>query len=283
VKTILRALGAALVTAGVLAVPSVAQAADDVPLFGALTERDANGRSVTYPIHRGETIPVVLGVTNRGTAPSAGVVVNIRTFNDLNLPRTFTNCLYYTDSNLDGAWCEFEPELPVGGTYALSPLQVSAEAEAKDISGSIVFQWFPKDWADKNGGIEKFAERDSGQGSTPVAGTGAKLALEPRELPVPAKTERVGFAYVKLVIPATTPPTTPPTTAPTSAPTATPTATPTGTAAAPATSPPAAGGSGGGLAVTGVNAIAIAGVGGLLLVAGVLAFLVTRRRNKFTA
>ena len=278
-KTILRALGAALVTAGVLAVPSVALAAEDVPLFGALTERDANGRSVTYPIHRGETIPVVLGVTNRGTAPSAGVVVNIRTFNDLNLPRTFTNCLYYTDSNLDGAWCEFEPELPVGGTYALSPFQVSAEAAAQDISGSIVFQWFPKDWADKNGGIKKFAERDSGQGSTPVAGTGAKLALEPKELPVPAKTERVGFAYLKLVIPATTPPTTAPTTAPTSAPTAT----PTGTDAAPATTPPADGGSGGGLPVTGINAVAIAGVGGLLLVAGVVAFLFTRRRNKFTA
>ncbi|MEU8236056.1 LPXTG cell wall anchor domain-containing protein [Actinoplanes sp. NPDC048967] len=279
-KTILRALGAAFVTAGVLAVPSVALAAEDVPLFGALTERDANGRSVTYPIHRGETIPVVLGVTNRGTAPSAGVVVNIRTFNDLNLPKSFTNCLYYTDSNLDGAWCEFEPELPVGGTYALSPFEVSAEDDAEDISGSIVFQWFPKDWADENGGIKKFAERDSRGDQAPVAGTGAKLALEPRELPVPAQTERVGFAFVKLVIPATTPPTTAPTTAPTSAPTAT----PTGTDAAPATTPPAdGGGSGGGLPVTGINAVAIAGVGGLLLVAGVVAFLVTRRRNKFTA
>jgi len=35
--------------------------------------------------------------------------------------------------------------------------------------------------------------------------------------------------------------------------------------------------------VTGINAVAIAGVGGLLLVAGVVAFLFTRRRNKFTA
>ncbi|GAA3902529.1 hypothetical protein [Actinoplanes auranticolor] len=280
-KTILRALGAALVTAGVLAVPSVAQAADDVPLFGALTERDANGRSVTYPIHRGETIPVVLGVTNRGTAPSAGVVVNIRVFNELRLPRTFTNCWYYTDSNLDGAWCEFEGDLPVGGTYALSPFQVSAAADAKDFSGSVIFQWFPKDWVDKNGGIKDSAEEHGGPGTTPVAGTGGKLTLEPKELPVPEKTERVGFAYVKLTTPTTTPPTTAPTTAPTSAPTATPTGTPA--APAPATTPPADGGSGGGLAVTGSNAVAIAGVGGLLLVAGVVAFLLTRRRNRFTA
>ncbi|WP_433719715.1 LPXTG cell wall anchor domain-containing protein [Actinoplanes sp. CA-051413] len=278
-KTILRALGAAFVSAAVLAVPSVAQAADETPLFGALTERDANGHSVTYPIRAGETIPVVLGVTNRGTAPSPGVVVNIRVFNELHLPRAFTNCWYYTDSNLDGAWCEFDGELPVGGTYALSPFQVSADADAKAFSGSVVFQWFPKDWVDKNGGIKESAEEHGGPGTTPVAGTGGKLALEPKELPVPARTERVGFAYVKLTAPATTPPTTAPTTAPTSAPTAT----PTGTDAAPATTPPADGGSGGGLPVTGINAVAIAGVGGLLLVAGVVAFLFTRRRNKFTA
>ena len=102
-KTILRAAGAAFLTAGVLAVPSVAHAAEDAPLFGALTERDAAGKSVVYPIRPGESVPVVLGVTNRGTAPSAGVVVNVRVFNDLNLPKAFTNCLYYVDSNLDGA------------------------------------------------------------------------------------------------------------------------------------------------------------------------------------
>ncbi len=281
VKTILRAFGAAFITAGVLAVPSVAQAADDAPLFGALTERDAAGKSVVYPIRAGETIPVVLGVTNRGTAPSDGVVVNVRVFNDMNLPKSFTNCLYYVDSNLDGAWCELDRELPVGGTYALSPFQVSAEAEAKEI-GSIVFQWFPKDWVDENGGIEKFAQRDSGQGTTPVAGTGAGLTLQPKELPVPAETHRVGFAYVKLVTPST-PPSSTPTSAPTAQPsTAQPSTAPT--SAAPAPGAPADGsGGGGGLPVTGANAATVAGAGGLLVLAGVIGFLLARRRTKFSA
>ncbi|GAA3348011.1 hypothetical protein GCM10020358_64860 [Amorphoplanes nipponensis] len=278
-KTILHALGAALVTAGVLAIPSAAQAAEDVPLFGALTERDKNNNSVVYPIQRGETIPVVLGVTNRGTAPSAGVVVNIRVFNDLNLPRTFTNCRYYTDSNLDGAYCEFDRELPVGGTYALSPFQVSAEPKAEDFTSSVVFQWFPKDWADKQGGIEKLAGNAGGPGGTPEAGSGGELTLQPQELPVPEQTQRVGFAYVALKTPPTSP-----TATPTSTPTSAPTATPTGTVAAPATTPPAdGGGEGGGLPVTGLNIAAVAGAGVLLLLAGVLAFLFTRRRNKFTA
>jgi hypothetical protein len=274
VKSILGALGAAIVTAGVLATPSAARAAEDTPLFGALTERTAEGKSVVLPIHQGETIPVVLGVTNRGTAPSNGVVVNIRTFRDLILPKTFTNCLYYTESHLEGAWCEFDQELPVGGTYALSPFRVSAEADAEDIGGSIVFQWFPKDWADSQGGIAGFAKEDSGQGTTPAAGTETALALQAKELPVPARTERVGFAYVRLV-----PPTKPPTSSPTSAPTATPTGTD------PAVTDPATGGTGGGgvLAVTGVNAVALAGAGLLLLLAGVAAFLLTRRRNRFTA
>jgi hypothetical protein len=43
-------------------------------------------------------------------------VVNIPVVDDLDLPRDFTNCRYYVDSNLDGAWCEFDQELPVGGT-----------------------------------------------------------------------------------------------------------------------------------------------------------------------
>jgi len=281
VKIILRTLGAAFLTAGLLAVPSVAQAADDVPLLGALTERDAAGKSVMYPIHQGETVPVVLGVTNRGAVPAKGVVANIRVIDDLRLPQTFTNCRYYVDGNLHGAWCEFASDLPVGGTYALTPFQLTATTDAKKFS-AVIFQWFPKDWVDENGGIEGFAKRDSGRGNAPVAGTGSALALEPRELPVPNETARVGFAYLKLV-----PPATPPAGgSPSATPTASPTATAPATTAPATTTPPATdtgGTGGGGLPVTGINAVAIAGVGGLLLAGGVIAFLLTRRRNRFTA
>lgn len=264
-KTYLRALGAAAMTTGVLAVPSVAYAADDAPRFAALTERDGAGRAIAYPIHRGESVPVVLGVANVGTAASAGVVVNIRVFNDVDLPRTFTNCQYYVDSNLEGAWCAVDQRLAAGsGTYALSPFQVAAAPEASaDRMPAIVFQWFPKDWADEHGGIAELAKKDSGQGTTPAAGTDGTLSLTAKDLVIPAETSRVGFAYVKLV------------TAPTPTPTAEPTAS---SPAIPGTTPPATG-SGGGLPVTGANAGALAAAGAALLGAGAVAFLAARRRR----
>ncbi|GLH96364.1 LPXTG cell wall anchor domain-containing protein [Phytohabitans aurantiacus] len=265
-KMYLRALGAAAMTAGALAVPSVAHAADEAPQFAALTERDESGRTISYPIRQGETAPVVLGVANVGTAPAAGVVVNVRTFNDVDLPRTFTNCQYYVDSNLEGAWCEIDQTLAADrSTYALSPFQVAAAPKAAaDRLPGIVFQWFPKDWIDENGGIEEFAKKDSGQGTTPVAGTGGTLSLTAKTLPIPAETNRLGFAYVKL---------------------ATPPATPTPSASVPATpsTTPPASGSGGGLPVTGTDAQTLGLAGGGLLIAGAAAFLIARRRRaRFT-
>ncbi|MEH1127798.1 LPXTG cell wall anchor domain-containing protein [Micromonospora sp. CPCC 206061] len=268
-KMYLRALGAAAMTAGVLAVPSVANAADDAPLFAALSERDEAGRAVTYPIRQGESVPVVLGVANVGTAASAGVVVNVRVFNDVDLPRTFTNCQYYVDSNLEGAWCEIDQELAAGsGTYALSPFQVAAAREARaDRMPAIVFQWFPKDWVDENGGIAEFAKKDSGQGTTPAAGTEGTLGLVAKQLVIPAETSRVGFAYVKLA----------------TVPSPTPTASPSGSSpATPGTTPPADG-SGGGLPVTGADGRTLGIAGATLVIAGVVAFLVARRRRaRFT-
>jgi LPXTG-motif cell wall-anchored protein len=266
-KMYLRALGAAAMTAGVLAVPSVASAADDAPRFAALSERDDAGRAVSYPIRRGESVAVVLGVANVGTAAAAGVVVNVRVFDDVDLPRTFTNCQYYVDSNLEGAWCEIDQELAAGnGTYALSPFQVAAAREARaDHLPAIVFQWFPKDWADENGGIAELAKKDSGQGTTPAAGTESALGLVAKPLVIPAETSRVGFAYVKLATPST------------------PSPSPSGSPpAAPATTPPASG-SGGGLPVTGADARTAGIAGAALVIAGVVAFLVARRRRaRFT-
>ncbi|MCW6007406.1 LPXTG cell wall anchor domain-containing protein [Micromonospora sp. CPCC 205371] len=131
---------------------------------------------------------------------------------------------------------------------------------------AIVFQWFPKDWIDDNGGIEEFAKKDSGQGTTPVAGTGGTLSLAAKELPIPAETNRLGFAYVKLVTPPATPTPSPSASVP----------------ATPDTTPPASG-SGGGLPVTGADAATLGIAGGGLLIAGAVAFLVARRRRaRFT-
>jgi LPXTG-motif cell wall-anchored protein len=278
-KIMVRAVGALFLAAGVLAIPSVAQAADGAPLFGALTERNEAGGAKVYPIHQGETVPVVLGVTNKGTGPSAGVVVNIRVIDDLDLPKSFTNCRYYVDHNLHGAWCEIAGELPVGGTYALSQFSVTAAPDAKTFS-AVTFQWFPKDWADKNGGIDGFAERDSRGGPAPVAGTGDELKLEPRELPIPAETARVGFAYLKLIAPPASPsPSDSPSPSPSDSATATATPTPTSTDAAGG----GGGGDGGGLPLTGTNTAFIAGAGAVLLLIGGIVVAAFRRRTRFTA
>ncbi|MEU8609274.1 LPXTG cell wall anchor domain-containing protein [Actinoplanes sp. NPDC048791] len=279
----LRALGAILLTAGVLAVPSVAHAADaDTAKLAALTELDSDGKVTAYPVKSGETVPVVLGVANLGTEPLPGVVVNVRVVNDVDLPKEFGNCQYYVDSNLDGAWCEIDRELAAGKTYALASFPVAAAAQARaDRWSSVIFQWYSKAWADRQGGIEALAKADSGRGTTPAPGPGADIDLTVRELPVPAEPRAIGFARVKLVLP----PTTEPTATPTATATATPTATPTTTepTAAPATTEPADG-SGGGLPVTGSQTATVAGIGAALLLGGAGALVVARRRRRsFTA
>jgi LPXTG-motif cell wall-anchored protein len=275
----LRALGAILLTAGVLAVPSVAQAADaDTAKLAALTELDSAGKVASYPVKPGETVPVVLGVANLGTEPVPGVVVNVRVVNDVDLPKEFGNCQYYVDSNLDGAWCEIDRELAVDETYALASFPVAAAAQARaDRWSSVIFQWYSKAWADRQGGIEALAKADSGRGTTPAPGPGADIDLTARDLPVPAEPRAIGFARVKLVLP--------PTNEPSPIPTATPTSSPATTepTAAPATTKPADG-SGGGLPVTGSQTATVAGIGAALLLGGAAALVVARRRRRsFTA
>jgi hypothetical protein len=83
-KGLLRGLGAAALATGVLAAPAPARAAEDYQApFVALTELDASGQPVVYPIPYGATPKpaggaIVLGVTNVGPAPLPGAVVEIR-------------------------------------------------------------------------------------------------------------------------------------------------------------------------------------------------------------
>ncbi|GGQ82176.1 LPXTG cell wall anchor domain-containing protein [Couchioplanes azureus] len=291
-KIYLRALGAGFVSAGVLAMPAAAAAepATDTAKVVAVDEYDAAGKPRMYPIHRGEEIPLTLRVANAGAAPTK-VVVNVGVVNDLDLPRSSENCWYYVDSNLDGAWCELDQELAAGAAYETSPVRIAATADAKpDRVQTVIHRWFTQDWAEKQGGIEALAKKDSGRGTAPVKGTRDTLRLQPKALTIPADAKWVGFTGVSLI----TPPG-----APTGTPTARPSATASAGAEAPAsagpsfppsvTATPAAAGAGGsagdgGLPVTGAKVATVAGGGVALLVLGLAGLLLARRRrNRFVA
>ena len=266
-KMYVRALGV-LAAAGVLLAPSVAaQAAAATPTLTALTERTDAGLPVSYPIHPGETISPVLGVVNSSSETVAGVVVWIHVLNDVDLPKEFTNCQYYVDSNLDGAFCEINQKLPVGESYELSPFHVSATADATELS-SIVFRWYTKAQADAQGGIEAMAAAAAHSGTAPAAGTGGELALTARDLPPSPEPNSIGFSYLKLVTASPSP-----SGSASPSPTASASSSPAGV---PATTAPA---DASGLPVTGSKTAAAAGIGALLLLAGTIGFLLARRRR----
>ncbi|MFI2649814.1 LPXTG cell wall anchor domain-containing protein [Micromonospora fulviviridis] len=275
------ALGASVLAAGVTALPSAGHAAPapDSATLAAVTELDpATGLNKKYPVKPGEVVPAALGVTNLGDAPVAGLVVQIRVLDDLDLAVKHDNCWYAADSNLEAAWCEFDGELAAKQTLAIVGDVVTVKADARpDKVTSIVFHWYGKQWVDAQGGVRQLADGDASQGTKAVRGTEAALTLAERELPLPETPRPINFAYAQLVTPPTTQPTptATPTTAPTAIPTggAEPTATPTGAPGA------GASGGGGGLPVTGANIGVLAGVGGALLLLGGGGYLIARRRR----
>lgn len=275
-------VAAAGVAVGILGLPGAALAAGgDTAHLAALNDRDKNGKVVEYPIHPGETVPVVAGVVNQGDQPVDGIVVNARLVDDLNLPAESSNCLYYVDSNLHGAWCEIDGPLAPGAKFALSPLHVSAAKDATNPGSSLMVSFYSKRWADAQGGVEALAKADAGRGTTPAAGTGGTLSLTPApDLPLPAEPKRIGFVPVKLIVPSSSPSS--PSTGP-----GTGTGSPSHPATSPATASASAGGTagqgahgtGGGLPITGSKATVVAGLGAALLAAGGAIFFVTRRRR----
>jgi LPXTG-motif cell wall-anchored protein len=273
-------LGSAALTAAVL-VPATAAA--DGPPLSALTDRNEAGATKPVLAKPGELASPVLGVANLSGAPVKGAAVQIRVIEGLDLPRTFANCHYFVDSNLDGAWCQFDEELAVDGRYALAGFQVAVNADAIR-ADSVVFRWVTPEQVTAGGGIEAMAKRDSRTNQS-VPGTQGTLRLEARDLPLPKAPHPIGFAFVKVVVPDATPTTTAPsTTAPTTTPpsSATPATAPTSPAAG--ANGGSGGGDGGGLPVTGSAVTTAAGIGVVLLIAGGAGFLVgRRRRNQFEA
>jgi LPXTG-motif cell wall-anchored protein len=276
-------LGSAALTAATLVLPASPAAAAEIPALTHLVEADASGKTIAVPAKPGEVVAPVLGVANLSKAPIKGAAVQIRVLNDMDLPKTFENCQYYTFTNLEGAWCQFDEELNADGrSYALDNLRVSIAASAKELD-SVSFRWVTPAEVTAAGGIEAMAKRDSFTHAA-VAGTQGKLRLVERQLPPRATPHPVGFAFIRLILPTPTAPTgAPSSSAPSSS-------APTATASAPASDGAApgptagSGGEGGGLPLTGSSAATAAGIGGVLVLAGGAFYLLARRRrNRFTA
>ncbi|WP_433372331.1 LPXTG cell wall anchor domain-containing protein [Actinoplanes sp. CA-142083] len=151
-------------------------------LFAALITVSS---STAPSIKPGQTIPLTVGVRNTGGSAVDGVVVNIRVSGGLTLPREFTNCRYYKDGILAGAWCSLPQRVDAGATYALSGFHIAASATAQRVS-PVVFEWHPKSSAPAQIG---------------TAGSGSTLALTPAKLSGAA----VGAVYLRLLTSTATP------------------------------------------------------------------------------
>lgn len=261
-------LGSAVLIAAAL-VPTAAFAAPDVPPLSALVDRDETGAVKSVFGKPGDLVAPVVGVANLSAAPIKGAAVQIRVIQGLDLPRTFSNCQYYVDASLEGVWCRLDEELAVNGTYALADFRVAITPDATR-ADAVIIRWITPEEVTAGGGIEALAKRDSRTGQS-TAGTQGTLRLEPRDLPLPAAPNPIGFASVKVIVPSAPPsaPTTPPISVLTPLP-AESTAEPT---------PPADGGDGGGLPVTGAATTSVVGFGVALLILGGATFMTARRRR----
>lgn len=262
----------ALAAAGTAqAAPARQASAPETAKLLALAEKDpATGRNKAYPVERGGIVPALLGVANAGGAPVHGVVVRVRVLNDLDIVKQYANCRYSVDSNVEEAWCQFDDDLAVNGTYAIADHFVGAAANARpEKVASIVFQWFSREWADANGGLTAVA------GATSTAGTGGTLRLEARTLEIPSDTEArsINFAYPKLVVPSGGGSSSASSSSSSSS------ASSSSSSASSVGASPSASPSSGGLPVTGSPTATVAIGGGVLLLVGAAVFLVARRRR----
>jgi hypothetical protein len=192
-RLFVRALGAAILTMGVLAVPSVAHAAADTAKLTALNERDATGTAVRYPVHQGETAPLTFGVVNRGTEPVHGLVLDVSVGRHLSLPKEFANCRYSGDTKgADRAVCEFDRTLAPGETYAVDSFHMTAGADA-DYTTMVPlwFEWYSKAWVDAEGRFGSITER-GGPGT---------VSLVAKQLPIPEYENARGSVEAHLIEP----------------------------------------------------------------------------------
>ena len=291
----------ALVVAGVAGVqspvPAAAAAPHDPAKMEAVTEIEDGMWPIkkTYAVAQGEVVPAPLGVQSADSRPVRGLVAQVRFGDELRFARRYRNCWYTRGADGEMAWCSFPAVLAPYRSLAITAPMVAVQPTARPgAEVGIGFRWQSRAWADARGGLRKVVDYFAVPGAPVVAGTGGVLTLEARELPT-ADIRTNGNSVPVQILAGTPAPSATPTATGTPAPSATPTATATAAPTATATgvgtaeptpsrsSSPAAAGAGGaaGLPVTGPRTALL---GAALLGAGVLGYLLSRRRrNRFVA
>ena len=181
------------------------------------------------------------------------------------------------------AWCQFDTAVvPAFGGLSLSTtmLTVRSDATPERVNG-IPFRWQSKSWSDSRGGLRKVVDFFKLPGAAVTRGTEGVVGLEKRALPMADVRANGNSVPLELVDgPPASPSASPsPSATVTATATATATPSPTTTATGGADGTDDESGAGGGLPVTGGQTAVVAGVGVALLLAGIAALLVTRRRR----
>jgi hypothetical protein len=265
----------------VAGLPSAAVAAPvDPAKLEAVTELEPDELWVklTYKVRRGEEVHAPLGVISVDKPPVKGLVVEFRAMDDLEFVRHYRNCWYTTNANADIAWCEFDTVLPGYSGLTIESPVVAAEAQATPEGVTrLPFRWASKRWADDRGGLRKVVDYFKAPGAPVTRGTGELLTLHKRTLPMADIRVPGNFLLLELD---ESPPTSSP--SPSTSPTASPSPRPTATSSSPTAAPtptPTEPANGAGLPVTGSPAGPVAGLGAALLIAGLAAVLIARRRR----
>jgi len=241
---------------------SATAAPPDPAKIEAVTElkEDVLYAKLTYPVRRGEPVRAPLGVINVDNAPVRGLVAGVRALGDLEFARRYRNCWYTVNGDADIAWCSFDVVLPADGGLVIAAPMVAAEQHAQaDKVRTIPFRWASRRWADARGGLRNVVNHFRAPGATVTRGTGGTLTLQRRRLPTADIRTAGNSIFVELI----------------DGPAATTAASPS-----PTGSPATTLGSGGGLPVTGSQPARMAGLGGTLLLTGIVAYLIARRRRR---
>lgn len=199
----IRGISAVVLVSALLATPGTALAAPPDPAaMEAVTEQvpDQLYSKVWHPVHRGKEVRAPLGVISSQRAPVRGLVAQIEAYGDLEFTRRYSNCWYTRGPAGAMAWCEFDNVLPgYGGlTITAGVLSVKRTAVADRIHG-IPFRWQSKRWADSRGGLRKVINYFKSPGAPVTRGTGGKLALRKRALPMADIRANGNSALLKLV------------------------------------------------------------------------------------
>jgi hypothetical protein len=196
-------IGAVVLVAALTFTPGAAVAAPPDPAaMEAVTEQvpDELYSKVQHPVYRGKDVRAPLGVISSQRAPVRGLVAQIEAYGDLEFTRRYSNCWYTRGPAGAMAWCEFDNVLPgYGGlTITAAVLSVKRDAVAARIHG-LPFRWQSKRWADSRGGLRKVVNYFRSPGAAVTRGTGGKLALRKRSLPMADIRANGNLAILKLV------------------------------------------------------------------------------------